>query len=179
MVLYAAEHVQAKQLAYQLLAQAAALHWGLRPLPEIRRGEQGKPFFPDHPDCHFNISHSGPFLFCALDSGPVGVDVQQPRTCRPAFLDRVCGAKEREWLRRHGDSPEAFAQLWSLKESRCKQSGLGLRRPIAGISVPLPWDGEERLELDGLQFYLRSGPGWQMCLCGTGGWDGRITWLCI
>ena len=37
-----------------------------------------------------------------------------------------------------GDDPEAFTQLWTLKESFCKFTGLGLTRPVSAIPVPLP-----------------------------------------
>lgn len=177
MVIYALEHPQARKLAYRLLERCVELHWDLSPMPELVRGERGKPFFPDFPNHHFNISHSGEIVVCALDSAPVGVDIQKARQWREGLLREVCSPEERDWMRRRDDSQEAFAQLWSMKEARCKHSGRGLRRPISAISVPLPEEGEDTLELDGLRYYLHSGPGWQMCLCGTGEWDGKIHWF--
>lgn len=176
-VVYALEHPEARHLAYRLLAYGANFHWGLAPLPEMERGAHGKPFFPGHPQYQFNVSHSGNFALCALDGAPVGADIQVVRPCRAALLDQVCSPGERDWLRQRGDSQAAFAQLWCMKESRCKYSGMGLRRPISAISVPLPEHGEEKLERDGLRFYLKNGGLWQMCLCGTSTWDGTIHWL--
>lgn len=172
---YLLEHPKARALAYRLLAGAAVEFWGLSQLPAMERGEHGKPFFPQHPDFHFNISHSGSLALCVLDSAPVGADIQVVRPPRrPALLGEVCNPEQRDWLRRQGDTPEAFTLLWSMKESRCKWSGTGLRRPISSIPVPLPQPGEDHLTLDGLHFYLRSGPGWQICLCGSGQWDGNL-----
>lgn len=177
MVVYGLEHPQARALAYRLLEQGARLHWGLESLPQIQRSPHGKPFFPQYPQYHFNLSHSGALAVCALDRKPVGVDIQMVRTFRPALLDKVCSPEERRWLRRQGDSPEAFARLWSLKESRCKQSGLGLQSPISAIPVPLPEQGAERLEQDGLRFGLSSGRGWKLSLCAETVWDGTVHWL--
>ncbi|MCI8869032.1 MAG: 4'-phosphopantetheinyl transferase superfamily protein [Lawsonibacter sp.] len=176
MVVYGARHPRARSVSRALLALAARETWGLEALPELETGERGKPFFPENPERQFNLSHSGELLVCALDGAPVGVDIQQERAVRDSLAVRVCGGGEREWLRRRGDSPQAFALLWSLKESRCKQSGEGLRLPVSGLRVPLPEGGGRRLELDGLYFYMRTGPGWALSLCGTGEWDGEIRW---
>lgn len=177
MVVYGIRHEQAHTLSLPLLAWAAQLHWGLTALPPLTRTPRGKPFFPDHPEYQFNISHSGAYLVCALDSAPVGVDLQVFRPSRTAFLDRLCAPQERVWLAARQDSPLAFARLWAMKESRCKWSGQGLTRPISNISVPLPAADEPLLTLDGLHYALRTGADWAFCLCSGTAWDGEIQWL--
>jgi 4'-phosphopantetheinyl transferase len=179
MVLYAMEHPQAQQLAHTLLARSVQLEWGLSPLPQLQRTQRGKPFFPDYPQFHFNLSHSGQVAVCALDSTPVGVDVQQLRPFRSALLDSICSPQERDWLRHQGDDQRACALLWSLKESRCKQSGQGLRRPIAAIAVPLPQHEESCLAWEGLRFYLHSSQDWQLALCGCSNWNGQLHWVTL
>lgn len=66
-------------LAELLLRHALREEYGLAELPKIETGKKGKPFFPDHPDVHFNLSHCKTAVACALDSAPVGVDVQELR----------------------------------------------------------------------------------------------------
>lgn len=177
MVVYGIRNDRARRLAYPLLTLAVREHWGMESLPDMERGERGKPFFPQYPQRQFNVSHSGSLAVCALDDTPVGVDIQIVQQRRERLVDRVCSDREREWLRCRGDRAEDFALLWSLKESRCKHSGEGLRLPISHISVPLP-EGEERfLEWEGLRFYLASGEDWRFALCGSGAWDGRIHWV--
>ena len=66
------------------------------------------------------------------------MDIQQITLRRSAFLDRLLSPEERAWLLGLGDDPEAFTQLWTLKESFCKFTGLGLTRPVSAIPVPLP-----------------------------------------
>lgn len=177
MVVYGIQDEQARKLAYPLLTWAAGLHWEMKELPEVARGERGKPFFPQRPHCQFNLSHSGTLAVCALDETPVGVDIQIVQNRREKLIDRVCSARERDWLRRRGDCAEDFALLWAMKESRCKYSGEGLRQPISDISVPLPEDEEPFLEWEGLRFWLARGDGWRFALCGCGTWDGTIHWI--
>lgn len=42
----------------------------------FRRDEFGKPFLAGRENIHFNLSHSGEWVAAALDSQPVGVDVE-------------------------------------------------------------------------------------------------------
>ena len=177
MVVFATEHPNPRKASPSFLARCAALHWNMQGPLELAYGPHGKPYLPHHPQCHFNLSHSGSVLVCAMDDAPVGVDVQLCRPRRGAFLDKLCSSEERQWLRERGDSGQAFALLWSLKESRCKWTGRGLQRPISDILIPLPKNGERQLELDGLTFSLHTGDGWQLCLCSTKPWDGQIRWL--
>ena len=71
-------------LAELLLRQALREEYGLTELPRIETGEKGKPFFPERPDIHFNLSHCQTAVACALDASPLGVDVQELRPLRRA-----------------------------------------------------------------------------------------------
>lgn len=177
MILYGANGLTRRAQAHRLLTLAAAEHWDLSPLPAAERAEFGKPFFPDLPERQFNLSHSGPYALCALDSRPVGVDIQIIGPHRPRILQRVCSPAERNWLERQGDLWTAFAQLWALKESRAKYTGAGLTSPIAEIKVPLPAPGV--LALDGLLFRVYSGPGWRAAVCGENPPPEGILWRAL
>lgn len=164
MVIYISAGLTSRAQARDLLALAARETWGLSPLPGIARQEQGKPFFPDRQDLHFNLSHSGELALCALDSSPVGVDIQTVGQRRPSLPRRVCSAEELAWLEGQTDLWPAFTLLWTLKESRAKESGRGLTSSIRDIRVPLPQPGP--VLLDGLWFRTWSGPGWAAAVCG-------------
>ena len=93
--------------------------WGWRSLPEIRREDGGKPFFPAHPEVCFNLSHSHGGAACALHNQPVGIDMEK---LRPA-PKRLANDME----------DEAFFRLWTAKEASIKRRGLGfgaLLRPV-------------------------------------------------
>ena len=164
MVIYRAKNLTARSQARDLLALAVREVWGLSPLPEIARQERGKPYFPKYPELHFNLSHSGELALCALDSSPVGVDIQIVREWRPALPRRVCSRKELDWLEAQPELWPAFTRIWALKEARAKESGQGLTTSIRDIRVPLPGDGP--VQLDGLWFRSYCGPDWAAAVCG-------------
>lgn len=164
MVIYGMNGLTSRAQARGLLALAAREAWGLDPLPEIARREGGKPFFPQRKDLHFNLSHSGPLALCALDSAPVGVDIQIVKRLRPGLPERVCSPEELAWLGGQTELWPAFTLLWTLKEARAKESGQGLTTSIRGIRVPPPGCGPVRL--DGLWFRTWTGPGWAAAVCG-------------
>lgn len=164
MVLYCAKGLASRAQARDLLALAAAEHWGLSPLPEIARREHGKPFFPGREELHFNLSHSGDLALCALDGAPVGVDIQIVKTWRTGLPGRVCSPEELAWLEGQPHLWPAFARLWTLKEARAKESGKGLSTSIRDIRIPLPAEGP--VQLDGLWFRTWTGLGWAAAVCG-------------
>lgn len=102
---------QERQAAYGLLTIALEREYGISPLPKIKREEGGKPYFPDHPALHFNVSHSRGCAVCAVHSAPVGVDVE---LLRPAPR-RVA----------KGMDSERFFRSWTAREATIKRIGRG------------------------------------------------------
>ncbi len=164
MVIYSASGLTARAQARDLLALAVEETWGLSPLPGTARQERGKPYFPEHQDLHFNLSHSGKLALCALDGAPVGVDIQIVREWRPSLPRRVCSPEELAWLEKQPDFWPAFTLLWTLKEASVKESGRGLAPSVRDIRVPLPGAGP--VLFDGLWFGTWTGPGWAAAVCG-------------
>lgn len=171
MVLYGARGLTERRQAYALLERAARMTWNLDRLPEIARGERGKPYFPALPQCCFNLSHSGSLALCALSDRPVGVDIQVVRPAwSPKLVDRTCTPEERTWLAALGDRPEDFAALWACKESAGKESGYGLPYPPSRLAVPLPKGGgpfapEKVYPLEGRRLRIYAGQGWRGAVC--------------
>ncbi len=118
--------------AHRLLCWAAERRWPeLGPAPALAKGENGKPYFPEFPDCHFNLSHSGDWAVCALSDAPVGIDLQEARASSPAA--RRFTAREQDWLK--GQPEGGFTALWVKKEAYLKCIGAGLTRPLDSFSV--------------------------------------------
>lgn len=114
-----AEECSARQLAAEMLADAVGS------APEdifFYRGENGKPL--TNLSLHFNCSHSGCFVVCAVGEREVGVDLEQIRPVHPR-LERVLTAAERQWLTSlpQAERDEGFFRLWTLKESWIKCRG--------------------------------------------------------
>ncbi|MBQ3134323.1 MAG: 4'-phosphopantetheinyl transferase superfamily protein [Oscillospiraceae bacterium] len=148
--------------AYALLAYAVQKVYSLDSLPAISRTEHGKPFFPDHPQLQFNLSHSGRFALCALDDFPVGVDIECVRPHHPRLAQRICSPAELEWINVQADPQRALLSLWTKKEARVKQDGCGLTIPLREISVSF----DEDADWDGLHFCSLYGHGWVGAVCG-------------
>lgn len=100
--------------------------------------EHGKPFLPDFPDFHFNVSHSGNWVICATGHVPVGIDIQQERPVKPALF-RALSSHEQAFLHTLPDRKRqaAFFDLWCLKEAYCKATGMGLLVPLRSFTVSL------------------------------------------
>lgn len=138
-------------LAELLLRYALLRETGRKELPGISSGEKGKPFFPEHPDLQFNLSHCKIAVACALDASPVGVDVQsyQPLLRKdqaaPAIF-RVLSETERSWVEQGRDAADCdrrFAAVWTCKEAYGKANGNGILYPLhetAFLPAETPWE---------------------------------------
>ena len=58
--------------AYLILRHALWDQYRWRELPPIRLTSLGKPYFPDFPEVHFNLSHTTGAVLVALSGEPVG-----------------------------------------------------------------------------------------------------------
>ncbi len=112
-----AEH-RRQSLAASCLLDCALRNMGMQEQAvQYREGADGKPTIPALPDFHFNLSHSGNHIICAVSDREIGADVEMPREFSPRLLQRYFSAQERlEPLR-----------VWVLKESFCKLTGVGIR----------------------------------------------------
>lgn len=99
----------------------------------------GKPSLINAPAFHFNVSHSGKWVVCAIDDHPLGIDIEQ---LRPIDFEvgRVCFS-DTEYdalMRQDVDSRLSyFYDLWTLKESFVKAEGQGLTLPLKSFSFEL------------------------------------------
>lgn len=100
---------------------------------EIVRMEKGKPYFKDVPGLHFNLSHSGDFLLCALSNRPVGVDVECLRPRGAALPQYALTAEEYASYVEKGGDWLAFYTLWTKKEAWAKYTGEGLGKTFRQV----------------------------------------------
>ena len=106
-----------------LLALRRRLGW--RTLPPVDRGPGGKPFFPDFPAVHWNLSHTAGAVLAGVSDHPLGVDIEHFRPVTPRLMERL-GA----------DSAEEALRRWVRLEALAKQRGSGvltvLNQPLTG-----------------------------------------------
>lgn len=154
---------QGKETARRLLAFAAFQAWDWAELPELARGEKGKPFFPAHPERQFNLSHTDGFALCVLsDEGEVGVDIERV-TERKENLPRYVMSEEE--LAGWDGTWEDFFRIWTIKEAYVKYRGGSIFPPKeVPAQPPVP-------------HCSYAGDGWRAALCGEGELPREIEWI--
>ena len=108
----------------------------------LESAAHGKPYLArSHcTDLHFNLSHSGDAVLCALTSGPeIGVDIEATvlsdnllNVASHFFAPDECAALA---ARRGSDRAAFFYRLWTRKEAYLKARGKGLSHPLNMFSV--------------------------------------------
>lgn len=93
---------------------------------EFAYTEYGKPYLPNSPDVHFNISHSGEYVACTLSNKPVGVDIQKIGEYNSDIAKRVCNGEELKQISDSLDKASEFTKLWTKKETVLKMHGTGI-----------------------------------------------------
>lgn len=122
----------AHRLALEMLSAAAGLPMAAL---VIEADPLGKPQVKNAP-LHFNLSHSGDFVACAVDARPVGVDIEVIRPVRTALAARVCCPEELDYAAPGGTlDPVRFFALWTAKEALLKYRGTGIRGDLREVCV--------------------------------------------
>jgi 4'-phosphopantetheinyl transferase len=97
----------------------------------------GKPHMNREIPIHFNVSHSGSWVMCAVDNAPIGIDVEKVRHYDPDLAKRFYHPYEYDSLialpehERNG----RFYDLWTIKESYIKALGKGLSIPLNSFEI--------------------------------------------
>ncbi|MCP4219526.1 MAG: 4'-phosphopantetheinyl transferase superfamily protein [bacterium] len=102
---------------------------------EFFKDAYGKPFLEKRHDVHFNISHSGRFVAAALDSRPVGIDVEEISEIDLNICSQFYSREECDDLMNMSDREAYFFTLWTLKESFIKFYGTGLWLPLNAFTI--------------------------------------------
>lgn len=118
---------------YLLLMEGLQKEYGITEAPEFDFLEGGKPVIKGHPEIHFNFSHSGNVALCAIDSRPVGADVETPRKITPSLIAYTMNEEEQAEIASAPESLSAFLALWTRKEAALKLTGEGIRNNMKTV----------------------------------------------
>ncbi len=104
--------------------------------------DYGKPFLHNPSGLHFNISHSGKWVACAVDNNPVGIDVEEVKPIDFKIAERFFSASEYESIISQPEEKRVncFYRIWTLKESFVKAEGKGLSIPLHSFSMEIDQD---------------------------------------
>jgi 4'-phosphopantetheinyl transferase gsp len=118
----------------------AILHYALKSTfgkcfeKNISLSNMGKPYLIDGP--HFNISHSGSFVLCAVSDFNVGIDIEKQTEYRDEFLSHFHEMEIKNIIDNLSNSRRInFYELWVLKESYLKYLGTGLYKSLDSFYV--------------------------------------------
>ncbi|PFZ10495.1 phosphopantetheine-protein transferase [Bacillus pseudomycoides] len=97
----------------------------------------GKPYLENFPNIHFNISHSGKYVVCAIDKSPVGIDVETINPIDLTIVNSYFSKLEKEYLfqSQFNEKLTKFYYIWTMKESYIKREGKGLSIPLDSFCV--------------------------------------------
>lgn len=91
--------------------------------------QYGKPYVVGRENLHFNLSHSGTKVMCALADREVGCDVEKLDVFDDELAAFVMTRQELDYIyspKRDVGQREMFFRLWTLKESYMKAIGQGI-----------------------------------------------------
>lgn len=167
---------RAKSLGAELLLQIMLGRLGISPGRELAEEPGGKPYFPEHPEVGFNVSHSGAYVACVVSQGASGVDIQEIRPGKADVAGRYFSPWEQEYIRQAKNPEKAFIEIWALRESYLKKTGEGMRLSLRAFfleqrEVPAPYGGLFQVRRGGQaqpeRFWLGEVvPGYVLAVCG-------------
>jgi 4'-phosphopantetheinyl transferase len=106
----------------------------------------GKPILLSTPDFCYNISHSGNYAACAVWDRDLGLDIEciserfsgdRGKRLMKQVASHSFTAAERKALEETSEElrPEAFAKIWTAKESYAKYKGTGIAMDFSTIDT--------------------------------------------
>ncbi|CDG64934.1 hypothetical protein MBMB1_0831 [Methanobacterium sp. MB1] len=111
--------------------------------PAYDYDEYGKPFLENHPQVHFNLSHSEDYVACAVSDSPVGVDIERVQDASLDIARHYFFGSEYQHIKNSTNRERTFFQFWVLKESYMKMTGLGLRLGLDEFSININSQGTD------------------------------------
>ncbi|MGE7604549.1 4'-phosphopantetheinyl transferase family protein [Peribacillus sp. NPDC097675] len=103
---------------------------------KIKTNDYGKPFLVEHPSFHYNISHSGEYVVCAVHDDAVGVDIEYIGPYDwPLAKELFTEEEYQDLLNAKDEGLATFYDIWTLKESYVKAIGEGLSKPLKDFSM--------------------------------------------
>jgi len=126
-------------IAGELLARYSIAQFTGKPDQKLvfRFGEKGKPHIENLTNVHFNISHSGYYVVCAVAATEIGIDVERVRKVNLRVAERFFSESEIKDLLACDENKRMhyFITLWTIKESYLKAIGRGLTQHLNSFTI--------------------------------------------
>ncbi|MBL4704024.1 MAG: 4'-phosphopantetheinyl transferase superfamily protein [Flavobacteriales bacterium] len=109
----------------------------------------GKPILLGFNNLHFNISHSGEWVVCAMGSSEIGVDVELIDDIDLSISESFFHSVEHKDIIGASDSIDRFFDYWTMKESYIKYFGKGLSQKLNSFCIKVKEFPISEIELEG------------------------------
>ena len=128
-----------------MLMDKGLAYYGLREADTcVAYGINEKPYLPDYPYIHFNLSHSENMVVAVFADVEIGCDIEQIQKANILFAKRFFCLSEYNYVLSQPTQRlqcEAFYRLWTLKESFLKAVGAGLSVSLYDFEILIKEDG--------------------------------------
>lgn len=110
--------------------------------PIIKTEKDGKPYISNYENIHFNMSHAGRMVACAISDKEIGIDIEK---IDPLIDMKIAQTffynSEYENIKKSDNRVDEFFKYWVLKESYMKYTGLGFLLDLDKFEIII--DGDE------------------------------------
>ncbi len=116
-----------------ILLDRGLREYGLREAyVRIGQKKNEKPYLIDYPQIHFNLSHSENMVLAVFADAEVGCDIEYIKKADLELAKRFFCPEEYEFIAGlEGEKQDnAFYQIWTMKESFLKATGMGMELPL-------------------------------------------------
>jgi len=125
--------------------------------------ENGKPYIKNSP-LHFNLSHSGDFVFCLCGTEKVGCDIQTRCEYKEKVAKRFFTENEYKFLCESDEKELDFTRIWTMKESILKYNGDGISGGLDAYDFS-DFVKKDSFDAYGLKFRISVTGEYVMCIC--------------
>lgn len=119
--------------AYLLLCEMLNDYYSIKEPPVFTYNEHGKPSLKDHSDVYFSISHCKDAVACAVDSKPIGIDIELLGRYSEQVARYCMSDSEMQTILSAEDADMAFTRLWTMKEAYLKLTGEGVSSDMGEV----------------------------------------------
>lgn len=122
--------------SYELLCELLR-EWGSDiQLPVFDYNEYGAPSIQGGP--YFSISHCKEGIAVAVDSQPIGIDIESVRPFKEALMHKTMNPAEQAAILSSDDPDWAFTRLWTKKEAVLKMQATGIISDLHEVLAAAP-----------------------------------------
>lgn len=134
--------------------------------PSFKTGKYGKAYISNFENIHFNLSHSGKLVSCAISDAEVGVDVEfNDPSIDLDIAKHYFYNSEYESIMNSENPSDEFFKYWVLKESYMKYTGLGFNLDLDNFEILINEKIRLKNDENNLKFSLFDVDEYKMAVC--------------